>query len=332
LDTPAAALFEPYCSVMSGLSHHLVIGLSALFFAGACSGGGCGGGGPSGAWNAFTASDGTFGQTFGDNSWSVRTVTSGDLYAVSCVTNSSGWVAGANGYVAHTADAGRSFVTETTPFSSALRTLSFADELLGVVAGDEGALAVTQDGGEHWIAAASGTQGSLRGSAMAAGVGLILVVGDGGALVASRDSGNTWQAGSIVGAANLRSVSATPGASEVLAVDDAGAIWSSTDGARSFVVVFEARAGLDSVQMQPTGDAIAVGLGGTAVVRLGGSPWSVLSTGTSVELHAGVIVPEDGSLYVAGENGTLLESDDRGMHFSAVPLMMTAPIFDLQAL
>jgi photosystem II stability/assembly factor-like uncharacterized protein len=127
-------------------------------------------------------------------------------------------------------------------------------------------------------------------------------------------------------------VATTPDATEVLAVDDAGAIWSSTDGARSFVRAFVASAGLDSVQMQPTGDAIAVGLAGTAVARLGGSVWSAVSTGTTVELHAGVIVPQGGSLYVAGENGTLLESDDKGAHFSVVPLMMTAPIFSLQAL
>jgi photosystem II stability/assembly factor-like uncharacterized protein len=316
---------------MSRLSHPVVIALPVLFVA-ACSGDGCGGGGPSKAWNAFTGSDGVFGQTFGDNPWSVRTVTSGDLYAVSCVTNSSGWVAGANGFVAHTADGGRSFVAETTPFSSALRGLSFADESLGLVAGDDGALAVTHDGGENWVAAMSGTQATLRASAIAAGSGLLLVVGDGAVLVASRDDGSTWQAGSIVGAADLRGVATTPDATEVLAVDDGGAIWSSTDGARSFVRVFQARAALDSVQMLPTGDAIAVGLGGTAVARLGGPAWSVLSTGTTAELHAGVIVPQDGSLYVAGEDGTLLESDDRGAHFSVVPLMMTAPIYALQSL
>jgi hypothetical protein len=84
--------------------------------------------------------------------------------------------------------------------------------------------------------------------------------------------------------------------------------------------------------MLPTGDAIAVGLRGAAVARIDGPAWSVLSTGTTAELHAGVIAPQDGSLYVAGENGTLLQSEDRGAHFSAVPLMMTAPIYDLQAL
>jgi photosystem II stability/assembly factor-like uncharacterized protein len=318
---------------MSRLSHHALISLPLLFFVAACGGGGgCGGGGPSKAWNAFTGSDGVFGQTFGDDPWSVRTVTSGDLYAVSCVTNSSGWVAGANGFVAHTADGGRSFVTETTPFSSTLRALSFADESLGVVAGDDGALAVTHDGGVHWVAAESGTQATLRASAIAARSALLLVVGDGALLLTSRDGGSTWQAGSIPSATNLHGVATTPSATEVLAVDDAGAIWSSTDGARSFVRVFEARAALDRVRMLPTGDAIAVGLGGTAVARLGGPAWSVLTTGTTVELHTGVIVPQDGSLYVAGEDGTLLESDDRGGRFSAGPLMMTAPIYDLQAL
>ena len=315
---------------MSRFPHGLAIGLSALFV-GACSGNGCGGGG-GGAWNAFTGSDGVFGQTFGDEPWTVRTVTSGDLYAVSCVTNASGWVAGENGFIAHTGDGGRSFVTETSPFASALRALSFADESFGIVAGDAGALAVTHDGGRHWVAAVSGTQATLRASAIAPGPGLLVVVGDGAVLVASRDGGSTWQAASIAGAADLRGVATTPEATEVLAVDDGGAIWSSTDGARSFVRVFVARAALNSVQMLRSGDAIAVGLRGTSVARLDGSAWAVLSTGTTADLHAGVIRPQDGSLYVAGENGTLLESDDRGAHFAAAPLMMTAPIYSLQAL
>jgi photosystem II stability/assembly factor-like uncharacterized protein len=273
-----------------------------------------------------------FGQTFGDDPWSVRTVTSGDLYVVSCVTRSSGWVAGANGFVAHTADGGQTFVTQTTPFSSALRALSFADESLGVVAGDGGALAVTRDGGVHWTAAMSGTRATLRAAAAAAtGSGLLLVVGDGGILEVSRDGGSTWQAGSIAGATNLHGVAIAPGATEILAVDDGGAVWSSADGARSFVHAFNAPAALDGVQMLPTGEAIAVGARGTAVARLGGPAWSVLSTGTTVDLHAGAISPEDGRLYVAGDGGTLLESDDRGAHFSPVPLMMTAPIFDIDA-
>jgi photosystem II stability/assembly factor-like uncharacterized protein len=319
---------------MNRLTHPLVLGIGTFLVA-ACSGNGCGGGppGPGKAWAAFTGSDGVFGQTFGDDPWSVRTVTSGDLYAVSCVTNSSGWVAGANGYIAHTADGGRSFVTEWSPFASPLRALSFADESLGVVAGDGGTLAITQDGGVHWTAKPSGTHATLRAaSAAAAASGLLLVVGDGATLVTSRDGGGSWQAGSIDGAADLHGVAITPDAKEVLAVDSAGAVWSSTDAARSFVRVFAAPAALDAVQMLPTGDAIAVGVRGTAVAHLGGSSWSVLSTGTTVELHAGAIAPGDGSMYVAGEGGTLLESKDLGAHFTAVPLMMTAPILAIDAL
>lgn len=301
----------------------------------ACSGNGCGGtSGPSHGWAAFTASDGAFGQTFGDDPWTIKTVTGGDLYAVSCVTNASGWVAGARGFVAHTADGGQSFEVEQTPFSSDLRALSFADEWLGVVAGDGGALAVTHDGGMHWLPQASGTQASLRGAAVAVSgsAGLFLVVGDGGALVVSRDAGDTWQLDTIPGAANLHAVAIQPGGVEMLAVDDRGVVWSSTDGARSFARAFGAPAPLDGVEMLANGDAIAVGAKGTVVVRLGGAPWSVLSTGTTADLHAGAIVPGDGSLYVAGDEGTLLESNDRGAHFAPVRLMMTAPIYGLDAL
>jgi photosystem II stability/assembly factor-like uncharacterized protein len=273
-----------------------------------------------------------FGQSFGDDQWSITTVTSNDVFAVSCVTNSSGWVAGAHGFVAHTIDGGKSFVTQTTPFSSALRALSFADESLGVVAGDGGALGVTHDGGAHWVARTSGTPATLRGAATARMAGLLLVVGDDATLVVSHDGGSTWKARSIPGAANLHGVAVDPSAAAILAVDDGGTIWSSGDGARSFMRVFTSPAPLDGVQMLPTGEAIAVGAKGTVAVRLGGAAWSILSTGVTADLHAGVIAPEDGSLYVAGEGGTFLESDDRGAHFSPVELMMTAPIYAVDAL
>lgn len=316
---------------MRSLTFFSALALAA--YLSACSGNGCGGtSGPSKGWAAFTASDGVFGQTFGDDPWTIQSVATGDLYAVSCVTNASGWVAGARGFVAHTADGGKSFQVEQVPFSSDLRALSFADESLGVVAGDGGALAVTHDGGAHWLARTSGTGASLRGTAVVASVGLILAVGDGGALLTSHDAGDTWQLGTITGAADLHAVTASPRATEILAVDDRGDIWSSTDMARSFTRVFAAPGALDGVQMLATGDAIAVGAGGTAVARLGGSPWSLLSTGTKADLHAGVLVPEDGSIYVAGEGGTLLESDDRGAHFAPVRLMMTAPIYAVDAL
>lgn len=317
---------------MKSITLFAVFGMAAALSA--CSGNGCGGSspGPGKGWAAFTASDGVFGQTFGDDPWTIKTVTSGDLYAVSCVTNASGWVAGARGFVAHTADGGRSFQVEEAPFTADLHALSFADETLGVVAGDGGVLAVTHDGGAHWEAGTSGTQASIRGAAIAANAGLLLVVGDGGALVVSRDAGSTWQLQTIPGAANLHAVAAEPRAAEILAVDDHGVIWSSSDSARSFTRAFAAPAALDGVQILATGDAIAVGARGTAVARLGGAPWSLLSTGTTADLHAGVVVPEDGSLYVAGEGGTLLESDDRGAHFAPVPLMMTAPIYAVDAL
>src|SRR5580698_461823 len=75
---------------------------------------------PPSGWLALVAGHGSFGQTYDDADWTTRIVASVDLYAVSCVTNLSGWVAGAGGFVAHTPDGGWSFSLESTPFTTDL--------------------------------------------------------------------------------------------------------------------------------------------------------------------------------------------------------------------
>src|SRR5262249_25681681 len=102
--------------------------------------------GPSG-WLSIVGKAGIYAQTFDDSSWSTRTVGPLDLYAVSCVGNEIGWVAGAGGAIAHTENGGRTWAAQASPFTTPLRAIRFATTLSGVVAGDLGALATSADGG-----------------------------------------------------------------------------------------------------------------------------------------------------------------------------------------
>jgi photosystem II stability/assembly factor-like uncharacterized protein len=297
-------------------------------------GSGGGGGKPApGGWMALVAGSGIFGQAYDHIPWSTSVVASVDLFAVSCVTNVSGWVAGAGGYVAHTADGGWSFSIQTTPFTSDLRAINFASDTLGVVAGDGGSLALTPDGGLHWVAEPSATTAALRGAVIALGANTIVVVGDAASLVVSNDLGVTWHTSTILGAKNLHGVTADTAAKLVLAVDDAGQIWSSADAASSFTLVATAPQALDAVALsQDDSVAVAVGAGGTAWARFGTGSFAPLTTGTTANLHAAIVDTKKPALYVAGDNGTLRESVDDGAHFSSVALAIATPIYALDHL
>ena len=281
---------------------------------------------------AIVGAKGLFGQTFNENTWSSSGVATVDLYSVSCVTMQSGWVAGGSGLVAHTIDGGWSFATQRTPFTTSLRAITFVSQTFGVVAGDSGALALTLDGGTTWVGQPVGTGATLRGTAIAGAAGTILAVGDQATLVVSRDGGGTWHTGTIAGAGNLHSVATDTAAQLVLAVDDGGNVWSSTDGARTFSHAATAAGALDSVTLVGGNTAVAAGAGGTALARFAGGAWRPMSTGTTVNLHAGIVRTDDGHVYVAGDEGTLLESSDQGAHWSAVSVATTSAIYALDEL
>jgi photosystem II stability/assembly factor-like uncharacterized protein len=284
-------------------------------------------------WLALVGGSGIFGQAYEGIPWSTSVVASVDLYSVSCVTNESGWVSGAGGYVAHTADGGWSFAIESTPFKSNLRAINFASQTLGVLAGDGGSLALTTDGGLHWLAQPSLTTVALRGAVIAATASTMVVVGDSATVIVSNDLGSTWHAATIPGAGNLHGVAADPAASLVLAVDDAGNIWSSTDGASSFALAATAPASLDAVALSSDdSEALAVGARGTAMARFGAASFAPVTTGTSQNLHAAVLPTANPNIYVAGDNGTLLTSTDQGAHWSTVPLSISTPIYALDRL
>jgi photosystem II stability/assembly factor-like uncharacterized protein len=284
-------------------------------------------GGGTSAWHAAVGAGGVLTQTFDDATWSSRVVAPGALRAVACVGNLHGWAAGDAGFVARTDDGGSHWSVEDAHTTVALRAIRFATTSLGVVAGDAGVLAYTRDGGSTWNTVAPLTASALRGAA--AGTGLLLVVGDGGVVLRSIDDGATWSASTIANGVDLRGAAADPGAHVVYAVDARGGIWSSADRGATFAREAAASAGLEAISVSDDGArAIAAGLGGVAMVKLGGA-WSTVSVGTSVDLHAALA--SDLGLYVAGEQGTLLGSHD-GRAFTARAIGTSAALYGLDDL
>jgi len=265
---------------------------------------------------------GTFAQTFNATSWTARSVTTGDLYAVACVDNMHGWTAGAGGAVAHTSDGGQSWTWQDAHTWVSLRAIRFGTTTLGVLAGDGGVLEVTRDGGTTWNVIPALTSASLRGAAIALDAGVMIVVGDGGVVLRSRDGGSTWVSTILAGAADFHGVATDPEGHLTLAVDSAGTVWSSVDAGATFVREASTVVALDAVSVSDDAtQAIAAGAQGAVIQRSPDATWHAISSGTQASLHAARIAGNDDSeFYVAGDSGTLLVSTDRGSTWTPVRL------------
>jgi photosystem II stability/assembly factor-like uncharacterized protein len=272
------------------------------------------------AWRAAVGDDGTIVETFADNSWKASRLGDDDLYAVSCVNNQVGWAVGSRGSIFHTQDGGQSWWPQSSGFSDDLLATAFAIDAsgayVGIITGHEGALGVTRDGSVSWHAIEASVEGALRGAATTRGATLLLASGDGGIVLRSEDAGVAWSRTAIEGAGDLRDIAADAAGALVLTVDDRGAIWASRDRGQSFALETQAEVPLESVSIGYDGAwSIAAGEGGVALVRDAAGSWTSANTATEATLHAALVAPNGEHFYVAGDAGTLLESQDHGRSF-----------------
>ena len=292
---------------------------------------------PPTGWSSVVGDVGTFVQTFDEQNWQERTISAHNLYGVGCMGNFIGWAVGSEGGVWYTVDAGKTWIDQSSGTTSALRTVRFFDTKHGVVAGDNGALSVTEDSGQHWRLVPDTPKLTLRGAA-AAKSGLFVVAGDGGTILRSLDSGATFTKSTITGAGDLRGVAGDLDGAILLAADTTGHIFLSRDNGATFALEKDVGVPLNHITVSSHGDfAMAVGPGGKAFTRTADGTWHATNTGTTADLNASLIDSGEGYLtrrywYVAGANGTLLGSEDRGATWTKVPLRTTSNLYGLEDL
>jgi photosystem II stability/assembly factor-like uncharacterized protein len=287
------------------------------------------------AWNAAVGAGGLFAQTFDSLTWTTRSVGTANLYAVTCVGNSLGWAAGANGACGRTQDGGQTWTWEETGTTANLRAIRFGSATVGVAAGDGGTLLVTHDGGSTWSAIASPTQTTLRGAALTQDATVMLVVGDKGTVLRSTNGGSSFSLASIAGAPDLYAIECDPAARLVVAVDAQGGVWESVDAGASFVRAWTAPTPLGGVDVGDDGaSALVAGANGTLAERSTAGQWQPVLSGTTADLHAALITTSaSGALHSAGgESGTLVSSTDQGATWTAVPLGTAAALYGLEDL
>ena len=122
-----------------------------------------GDGGSSSKWMAAVGAQGTFVQTFDQQHWSSRALTTSDLYSVTCVGSLDGWAAGANGFVSRTEDGGQSWQQADAHTQAVLRSIHWSKLEIGTTATLYAAL-ITEDLGGDFLAGANGTVVSNSGS------------------------------------------------------------------------------------------------------------------------------------------------------------------------
>jgi photosystem II stability/assembly factor-like uncharacterized protein len=161
----------------------------------------------------------------------------------------------------------------------------------------------------------------------------MLAVGDGGFATRSIDDGTTWSPLVVPGSADLLAVTVDPEAHVALVADSAGRIWSTVNEGETFTLETTASGAVRSVSITDDGArALAVGDAGNVLARDVTGAWSAVNVGTSSALYATLILDGDTAEYVAGEAGTILQSVDRGSHWSPAPVTTTATIYGMEDL
>ena len=87
--------------------------------------------------------------------------TNNSLNAISFVNPTTGWVAGSNGTVSNTTDAGATWTGQTTSTPANINGIYFVNTTTGWIVGDGGVIKKTMDGGSHWTSQNSTTTNSL---------------------------------------------------------------------------------------------------------------------------------------------------------------------------
>lgn len=202
---------------------------------------------------------------------------------------------GQNGVILESSDSGATWLQRASP---TVRTLfAVASDGAGrmVAVGSGGTILVRQNG--TWTQVASPTFQALF-EVKAEGPGQFLIAGDGGVLL--RGNGSTWTPVVVAGPReNLRAIVGAPGQRRV--VGWYGTVLTEASGWDSEL----AGGRLYGIHVAPDGVALAVGTGGLAYERRGGT-WRTLTIPTPASLFA-VDGPSSSDRIAVGDSGTIMQ-------------------------
>jgi photosystem II stability/assembly factor-like uncharacterized protein len=235
------------------------------------------------------------------------------LNSIACRYQGEAWVAGAQGTLLYTRDAGATWAAQAVPATGDLRAIATQDAGPVFVVGD-GAFLVSSDTGATWQSL--GDAHTLFRSVAAAQQGdtVLAIAGDGG----------LWQyAGSLAQLTTLsgaRTVAVSPDGDTALAAGHG--LWRSVDAGHSWqALVVDPALVFDDVRVGEDGTAVAVGSGGAIAMIAASGAVAVQHAGTA-DLHALHIADPDSvdaTGYAAGDGGAVWITHDAGLTWLAGP-------------
>lgn len=240
-------------------------------------------------------------------------VTNG-LVAVSSTNTGAFCLAGNNGVILRSADAGLSWQTATSDAGTvALKAMAFNADGVGVIVGNGGAILRSINGGANWTRVGNATA-NLTAVAFATRDSVFAGAED-GTLLRSNDAGQSWQtvaSGTSQPINSLHFGSATAG---VMALSQGG-IRVTTDGGSSWNPAGMSPSGVSvyAVGAGPAGRAIAVGEYGSIFRSVdGGLNWTTVALGGFDRSLRGVAFSTASNGVAVGVGGRMLRSTDAGL-------------------
>jgi photosystem II stability/assembly factor-like uncharacterized protein len=258
----------------------------------------------------------------------VQAISSDDrLYDVSVVGDRNIWVVGYFGKIVHSADGGKTWVTQNAGLTKALLSVSFVNERDGWAVGESGTILHTNDGGATWVKQNSTITGQqlLRVQFLSEKQGF--AVGSNGLVLHTSDAGVTWERfGSLKGDLILNDVVflnpnngwVVGEFDTILHTKDGGKTWQKQYGADPELAGQEGK--LFGVAFRDPLCGVAVGTGGkTLVTADGGKSWSETNSSVKDTLLK-VQFFGDSRVLAVGLRGALIKSFDNGQTWSPVAI------------
>jgi photosystem II stability/assembly factor-like uncharacterized protein len=247
----------------------------------------------------------------------LNTGTNIDLFGLSFVNDSVGYVSGNFGTILKTKNGGKNWESVDYSLQFYLSGIHFFDSLHGYAVGQNGLIIETTDGGKNW------TQRYIR-----AGVDLFnlaffstkrgIAVGLNGKYIELLDSGSTWESHTLQNRNNLRSVGYNDSGVTII-VGDSGTILRKTNPFDTFVdISFNTDIRLNDIQMFDnivyiTGGWLNDSLNKVESIFLksidSGKTYTEFNTDGLTELNLMYFINKDTG-YITGNNNSLVRTYD----------------------
>jgi photosystem II stability/assembly factor-like uncharacterized protein len=247
--------------------------------------------------------------------------TSNSLKSISFVNSTTGWVAGVNGIVLKTTNAGTTWSNQTTNSSSNINGIFFLNTSTGWLVGDGGIIKTTTDGGNTWTSQNSTTSMNLQAvQFIDANIGWVVGGMEGSKqsvqsiILKTTNGGTTWTAqnftfGQLFSLAMINSsIGIAVGSGLILITPDGGANWN---------LQFQSNTNLYSVRFADATTGWAVGDYNIFKTTNGGSNWTPQNA--IVSNLRSVYCINKSTAWVVGGNGDIYRTTDGGSTWTGQP-------------